>query len=237
LVFTYGVSHTFTDKKKENCIKMVRVKKHILIVALALCVFTLAGCGGASTTPSPSPAAASTQPATSSTTSSTERPVPVSSGAQITGSDIPDTQVFVTYASSQGKYQLEVPEGWAQSANGIDVSFVSNLDILQVALTSAATQPTASSVHTNQAVTLQQTGRAVQDVQVQDVQLTSGMAVMISYTSNSEPNAVTGKQVRLENNCYLFFKNGQLANLTLSAPVGADNHDQWLRIANSFKWV
>jgi len=215
---------------------IIRMKTSACIVALVLCVFTLAGCGGASntvsTTPSTTAAPATTQPASAST----EQTVPVSSEAQVTGSDIPDTQVFVTYASSQGKYGLEVPEGWAQSASGIEVSFVNNLDGLQVALTSAATQPTASSVRTGQAVTLQQTSRAVQDVKVQDVHLASGPAVLITYTSNSDPNAVTGKQVRLENNRYLFFKNGKLATLTLSAPVGADNVDQWLRIANSFRW-
>jgi hypothetical protein len=43
--------------------------------------------------------------------------------------------------------------------------------------------------------------------------------------------------VRLENNRYLFFKNGKIAALTLSAPIGADNVDQWARIAKSFKWV
>ena len=48
---------------------------------------------------------------------------------------------------------------------------------------------------------------------------------------------MTNKQVRLENNRYLFFHTGQLATLTLSAPVGADNVDQWARIAGSFKWV
>jgi hypothetical protein len=208
------------------------MKKYTVIVVLALGIFILSGCGGASATQSSS-TPVSTQP----TTSSTEQPVPVSSGAQITGSDIPDTQAFVTYVSSQGKYQLEVPEGWAQSASATDVNFVSNLDGLQVALTSAATQPTASSARTNQTVTLQQTGRAVRDIKVQDVQLNGGPAVLISYTSNSGPNAVTGKQVRLENNLYLFYKNGKLVTLILSAPVGADNRDQWLRIANSFKWV
>jgi len=143
----------------------------------------------------------------------------------------------VTYTSSPGKYQLDVPEGWAQTANGTDVSFVSNLNALQVTITNAVAQPTGNTVRTDQAVTLQQTWRAVRDVKVQDVQLPSGPAVLIVYTSNSDPNSVTGKQVRLENNRYLFFKNGKLATLTLSAPVGADNVDQWLRIARSFKWV
>ena len=211
---------------------MIYLKKYIAVVALALGICFLAGCGGASTTPT-----TSTPVATQPVSTSTEQPVPVGNGIQVSGSDIPDTQVFVTYTYSQGKYQLDTPEGWAQSVSGTDVNFVSNLDGLQVALTSAAIQPTASSVRTDQAASLQQTGRAVRDVQVQDVHLAGGMAVLITYTSNSEPNAVTGKQVRLENNRYLFYKNGKLATLTLSAPVGADNHDQWLRIANSFKWV
>lgn len=199
----------------------------------------LVGCGGTSSTPlgTSSTPLQQTPATTQPSSASTEQPVPVVSSTQASGSDIPDTQVFVTYTSSPGKYQLDAPEGWAQTANGTDVSFVSNLNALQVTLTNAAAQPTASTVRTDQAVTLQQTGRAVRDVKVQDTQLPSGPVVLIVYTSNSDPNSVTGKQVRLENNRYLFFKNGKLATLTLSAPVGADNVDQWLRIARSFKWV
>lgn len=215
---------------------MIYLKKYTILVALALGIFFLAGCGGGSNAPTTSNPV-STQPVSTLGPASTEQPVPVGNGTQVSGSDIPDTQVFVTYASSQGRYQLVTPEGWAQSVSGTDVSFVNNLDAMQIALTSAAIQPTASSVRADQAASLQRTGRAVRDVQVQDVHLASGMAVLITYTSNSDPNAVTGKQVRLENNRYLFYKNGKLAALTLSAPVGADNHDQWLRIANSFKWV
>lgn len=227
--------------------KMTRVGKRTFIIVLALCVFVLVGCGGPggtnSTASTQTPAAIPTltQPSSASTTQpspvSTEQPVPTVSATQASGSDIPDTQAFVIYASSIGKYQLEVPEGWAQTSTGSNVSFVSNLNMMQVTLTNASTQPTASSVRNDQAVTLQQTGRAVRDVQVKDVQLPSGPAVLIVYTSNSDPNPVTNKQVRLENNRYLFFKNGKLAILTLSAPVGADNVDQWMRIARSFKWV
>ncbi|HKV60208.1 MAG TPA: hypothetical protein VJO32_18100 [Ktedonobacteraceae bacterium] len=215
---------------------MTYLKKYTMLVALAFGIFFLAGCGGASNTTT-TPPSATTQSVSTPGLASTEQPVPVSNGTQVSGSDIPDTQVFVTYASSQGKFQLDTPEGWAQSINGTDVSFVSNLNAMQVAITSAATAPTASGVRADQVATLQQTGRAVRDVQVKDVQLASGMAVLITYTSNSDPNGVTGKQVRLENNRYLFYKNGKLATLTLSAPVGADNVDQWARIANSFKWI
>jgi hypothetical protein len=213
--------------------KMTRVRKHILIVVLALYIVVLAGCGGASSSTPPAP----TKPSSAATSAATEQPVPVISGTQASGSDIPDTQVFVKYTSSSGKYQLVVPEGWAQTISGTDVSFVSNLNALQVTLTNTSTQPTASSARNDQAVTLQQTGRAIRDVQVKDVQLPNGTAVLITYTSNSDPNSVTNKQVRLENNRYLFFRNGKLAALTLSAPAGADNVDQWARIASSFRWV
>jgi hypothetical protein len=215
---------------------MTSDRKHALIVLLALCVVILVGCGGANSAPSTS--TPSTSPVgTQQGSASAEQPIPAINPTQASGSDIPDTQVFVTYTSSQGQYQLDVPEGWAQKTSGTDVNFVSNLNSLQVTLTNATTRPTASSVRNDQAVTLQHTGRAIRDVQVQDVQLPNGPAVLITYTSNSDPNPVTNKQVRLENNRYLFFHNGKLAILTLSAPVGADNVDQWARIARSFKWV
>ena len=60
--------------------------------------------------------------------------------------------------------------------------------------------------------------------------------MLLAYTSNGEPDAVTGKQVRLEDNSYLFFKDGHVATLTLWAPLGADNVDQWGQIARSFRW-
>ena len=216
--------------------KMTSERKYALVIVLVLCVVAIVGCGGMNSAPAAS--TSSTFPvATQSASTSTEQPVPVVNPTQASGSDIPDTQVFVTYASSQGHYQLEVPEGWAQKTNGTDVSFDNNLNSLQVTLADATTRPTASSVRNDQAVTLQRTGRAIRDVRVQDMQLPNGPAVLITYTSNSDANPVTNKQVRLENNRYLFFQNGKLAILTLSAPVGADNVDQWARIARSFKWV
>jgi hypothetical protein len=166
-----------------------------------------------------------------------EQPVPAISSSQASSSDIPDTQTFVSYISAPGHYQLDTPEGWARTTNNTDISYVFSLDGMQLTITKSASVPTADSVRANQAVTLQQTGRAIRDVKVSAVQLPSGPAVLISYTSNSDPNAVTGKQVRLENNSYLYYKSGMLATLTLSAPVGADNVDQWARVSRSFKWV
>ncbi len=223
--------------------RMTKVGQSALLISLILGVFLLVACGGTSNT-SPPPSSSSSQPAsaqspvsTGASATSTEQPVAPVSSTLASANDIPDTQTFVTYSSSSGGYQLDVPEGWARTTKAADVNFIFNLDGLQVSITKTTTAPTAASVRTNQAVTLQQNGRAVRDVKVSDVQLPSGPAVLIVYTSNSDPNAVTGKQVRLENNSYLYFKSGTIATLTLWAPVGADNVDQWARIARSFKWV
>lgn len=151
--------------------------------------------------------------------------------------DIPDSQVFVSYRSAEGVYQLDVPEGWARSGQSADVQFIDKLDGLRVTITSATTPPTAASARNQQVAALERAGRAVQVRTLKDAKLPGGPAVIVDYTSNSDPSPVTGKQVRLENNAYLFFKAGKLATVTLSAPFGADNVDQWQRIGSSFRWM
>jgi hypothetical protein len=151
--------------------------------------------------------------------------------------DIPDSQAFITYANSAGGYSLKVPEGWARTENGSSVSFVDKFDGVKadVGVTSSGNK-NAASVRAEEANRIKAQGRAVSINGVSDVKLPAGNAVVIKYTSNSEPNAVTSKQVRLENETYLFFRNGKEAMLTLWAPQGADNVDQWQLMAKSFRW-
>ncbi len=202
----------------------------ILFVLLVLSVFLLSGCGGTNATPSSQATGTS-----KSTQAADTQGTPAATNPH--AGDIPDTQAFVKYRSTQGGYELEVPEGWAQSITATGISFTDKFNNIQVQLAQAKTTPSVASVRSNEVVTLQQTGNAVQDVKVQSTQLASGTAILITYSANSDANAVTGKQIRLENNRYLFFHNGKLATLTLSAPLGADNVDQWARIARSFRWV
>jgi len=155
--------------------------------------------------------------------------------------DIPDSQAFVTFKNSTGGYQLEVPEGWAQKAAppeySSDVTFVHNYDGVSVHVAAASAPPTAASVQTNEAKQIQSHVHAVTITGISEVNLPGGKVVVIKYTSNSDPNPVTNKQVRLENVTYIFFKNGKEAMLTMWAPLGADNIDQWNRVAKSFRWL
>jgi len=150
--------------------------------------------------------------------------------------DIPDSQVFVKYTSLRGGYELDVPEGWARRTRGGDVLFTSKLGGLSVTVTDAGKMPDAQSVRKNQARQLEKTGRAVVIKSVKGMKIKNGPVVRIVYESNSEPNPVTNKQVRLEDDMYFYYRDGKVAELRLWAPLGADNVDQWNRISKSFKW-
>lgn len=149
--------------------------------------------------------------------------------------DIPDTQVFIDYASPLG-FKMKVPEGWARSDRADGASFVDKLDGVIVSVSKASSAPTVESVKTNAVPTFKTAERAVTVASVKAVKLPAGPAIRIVYSSNSEPNAVTNKQVRLENERYLYFKDGKLITLELYAPKGADNVDQWQLMSKSFRW-
>jgi len=149
--------------------------------------------------------------------------------------DIPDTQAFVRFSSTSG-YSIEIPEGWARTGNGASVTFISNLDGVRVDVVASPSAPMAAGTGTTEARQIQAQGRAVSITSTSDVTLPSGKAVLITYESNSEPNPVTQKQVRLTNEAYVMFGNGKRALVTFWAPKGADNADQWNRMSRSFRW-
>lgn len=210
-------------------IKMWKPEMIILVTVSLVIVVGFAGCSkkNASSSPSASPSAQQ------GSAKSQEKPVAPEKNPP---GDIPDSQVFVNYPSSQGHYELEVPEGWSQKENGPNVTFIDKLDGLSVIISNTNKMPGAGDIKNNQARELKKNGRAVVIRSVKDIKLINGPAVKMKYESNSEPDPVTNKQVRLENDVYYFYKNGKLAELRLWAPLGADNVDQWQRISNSFKW-
>jgi hypothetical protein len=145
--------------------------------------------------------------------------------------DIPDTQVFVVFKSPAG-FSLKVPEGWSRTDRPNGAVFVDKYDVVDVSA-AVGSAPNAADVKTNEAKALVSAGHAVTITSIKDLKLRGGPAVVIAYTANSDPNAVTGKQVRLERARYLIFAKGKLVTLDLAAPKGADNVDQWNLMSNS----
>jgi hypothetical protein len=150
--------------------------------------------------------------------------------------DIPDSQVFVPFTSSQGGYALEVPEGWAQITAGGDVEFTIHYNVLSVSLSPAQKNFDVNDIRALQGEKLKAAGENAVIKSVRDVSVAGGPAVLIVYESDSEPNPLTHKRVRLENDSYFFHHGGKLAELRMWAPKGADNVDQWQRMASSFRW-
>ena len=149
--------------------------------------------------------------------------------------DIPDSQAFVRYVSPLG-FSLQVPEGWARTDRSDGTRFADKYNAVDAAVGTASAAPTVASVTAHDAARLRDGGRAVKIDAIGTVKLAAGPAIRIAYSSNSEPNAVTGKQLRLENHRYLIYRHGKLATIDLAAPLGADNADQWKLIANAFLW-
>ena len=149
--------------------------------------------------------------------------------------DIPDNQAFVAFRSPLG-FAVKVPEGWARRELPNGVSFSDKYNELQVAVASAATAPTLPVLLAGDIAMLEKSPKAVRVAGVKPITLPAGSAFVAHYGANSDPNPVTNKAVRLENARYYFWKAGRLATLTLSAPAGADNADQWLLMARSVTW-
>jgi hypothetical protein len=148
--------------------------------------------------------------------------------------DIPDSQVFVDYSSPLG-FAMKVPEGWSRTDGPTGAVFADKYNTMTIGVGGAVRQP-APDVSDPRVAALVSTSHAVKVTEVKSATLKAGPAVVIVYSANSEPNPVTNKQIRLEGNRYLFYKNGKLATLDLTAPLGADNVDQWQLMANSFRW-
>jgi hypothetical protein len=228
------------------------MKKEIGILSFTV-LFLLAGCGASGPASSPTisstivPTASSTvdmstntasaavtsEPVVSPKTDSKEKPLPVEKSPL---GDIPDTQAFVKYVSTQGGYSLEVPEGWARAVHEPDVSFIEKFNGVKLTVVNSDQIPTTATIKDNQAAELQKNGRAVKILEIKEVTLAGGKAILVKFESNSEPNDVTNKQVRQDNENYYYYKAGKLAVLTLWAPLGADNVDQWIKMSDSFRW-
>src|SRR5437764_12662296 len=74
--------------------------------------------------------------------------------------DIPDTQVFVTYASPLG-FSIKVPEGWSRKEDAQSVIFSDKYNTIEVTQSPLSSAPTKDSVKSQEVPALEKAGRAV----------------------------------------------------------------------------
>jgi hypothetical protein len=170
--------------------------------------------------------------------SRTSRPASTTVGATAATNppgDIPDTQAFVTYTSPGGAFRALYPEGWARTVAGNDATFVWNYDGERLGWVAATAAPTASPSDPS-IVALTKRFDAIAALHVTTATLPAGKTIVATFTSQSKPDPVTAKRLRLENSTFVFYRAGRVATLDLWAPMGADNVDQWQKLSRSFAW-
>jgi hypothetical protein len=151
--------------------------------------------------------------------------------------DIPDNQAFVKYSASEGLYGVEVPEGWARTTSGPNVTFGDHFNSIRIAPAARSTAPTVATARATQVPSLErnQPGFVLRDVST--VTRTAGTAVLVTFRAESAADAVTGKRIVLDVESYEFWHNGTSVTLTLASPKGSDNVDPWKKVTDSFTWL
>ena len=197
---------------------MNRLRSVPAALALGLSAIALAACGSSSSGGSSSTGAGA---------------LSAEAKSAATG-DIPDNQVFLTFQNNGARYTIKYPEGWAQTGSGSDVSFRDKNNVVHVVVTSGA-QPTAASVKADLATERARTP-SLQAGTPQPISLPAGRAIKVTYTTESAPNAVTGKRVKLTVDRYVLAKVGRRAVVDLGTPVGVDNVDAYRMMSQSFRW-
>lgn len=151
--------------------------------------------------------------------------------------DIPDNQAFVPFTSVDGGYTISMPEGWARTESGPNVRFADKLHTFTVDAVCAANAPTVESVTSEEVTRLTREVPAFELVDVTEVVLPAGPAVLVRFRTNSTPDDVTGKQIRLDVERYELFKDGRQVAISLAVPAGSDNVDVANLVSRSFRWT
>ena len=185
-----------------------------------------AGCG------SSKHGAATTATTTATASGTTQSPGALQAEAQSAATgDIPDNQAFVVFTDAGAGYAMKYPEGWAQSGGGKQVVIRDKNNIIRAVVRPGAL-PTAAAADRELA--------ALPGVKLETPPashtLPSGPALKVVYSTESAPNAVTGKRVRLVVDRYYLAHNGKLAIVDLGTPQGVDNVDAYRLMIESFRW-
>jgi hypothetical protein len=219
---------------------MSLIQKSSLACALASALL-IAGCGGSSSSSHTATTSAGSKPAGSSSPAQTggssgqgSAALSADATSAATG-DIPDTQVFLVLTNKAGGYSMKYPEGWTQIGSAGNVTFRDKNNLVRVQV-APGPAPTPASV-TAQLNALKKSNPTLSFQAPQAVTVGSSAAVKAVYTTQSAPDPVTGKRVKLTVDRYELARGGRVATVDLGTPIGVDNVDAYRMMIQSFKWL
>lgn len=218
---------------------MLLTKKSSLACAV-FAALAVAGCGSSSSSSTTAGPAASSTPAVGAST----QPAAASSGSgagalsadarsAATG-DIPDNQVFLVFSDKGAGYSMKYPEGWTQNGAGGNVTFRDKNNLVRV-LIAAGSAPTPASV-TAKLNAAKSSDPTLSFTPPTTMTIGGSPAVKAVYTTESAPNPVTGKRVKLIVDRYELYRGGRVATVDLGTPTGVDNVDAYRKMIESFRW-
>lgn len=202
---------------------------------LPLLLITAVGACGSSAASTPPTGPRSTATSAPKTTSTSVLKVDPNAPEVVAPGDIPDTQVFVPYATAD--YAVTVPEGWSQSITGPTTTYSDHYNAIRIEATPGTAAPTVATVQSSGVPNLTRTVPNFELGKVESVNRAAGTAVLITYRAGSTPDPVTNKRVALDVERYEFWRSGTLVTLILSGARGSDNVDPWKTVTNSFAWA
>jgi hypothetical protein len=151
-------------------------------------------------------------------------------GAAAAG-DIPDNQVFLAFRNTAAGYSIKYPEGWARQGGGRTVVFRDKNNIVRIVVGSGAAA-SAAMVRAD----LRGLKNAAVHGAPQRLTLAGASAFKVTYSTESAPNPVTGKRVKLVVDRYYLGTAGRRAVIDLGTPTGVDNVDAYWLMIESFRW-
>ncbi len=145
--------------------------------------------------------------------------------------DIPDNQIFVVFHDPTARYSIKYPEGWAQKGAGRAVTFRDKNNIVRIVV-APGRFPSVTVIRQQLAA---QQGARIQSPP-RALTIAGARAVKVVYTTESAPNAVTGKRVTLVVDRYYLSEASKTAIVDLGTPQGVDNVDAYRLMIESFRW-
>jgi hypothetical protein len=150
--------------------------------------------------------------------------------------DIPDNQVFLVFRNRAAGYWIKYPEGWTRIGSGNDVTFKDKNNLVHIVV-SDRTAPTPRQALA-ELTKLKRSDRSLVVITTpREATVPSARVVKSGYSTESEPNRVTGKRVTLVVDRYQLAGNGKSATVDLGTPKGVDNVDAYRLMIQSFRWL
>ena len=217
-----------------------RIPQTVAVASALLALLVSAGCGSGGHSAAASSTGATTPPTHPAvTTHATTTTAPTSTGPgalqaeanSAAAGDIPDNQVFLVFTNHAAGYSMKYPEGWAQQGSGGQVTFRDKNNIVRIVVGRGA-PPTQASVRTDVA----RLATAKVESPAKQMTISGRPAFKVVYSTESAPNAVTGKRVKLIVDRYYLWKGGRRVVVDLGTPQGVDNVDAYRLMIESFRW-